>query len=153
GAMILRGAKRTVRAAVVIAVVGLALRAGADVCDGALSLADTDPVHGAAAMGVCAISDGSSEGLVSAAYGNSDFSQQLSDLTNGVLGVGVLASFGPNVVPQSGSRMLALSSGAARSPSDPNYNAPSPGFQKGFAATPAPPGFPTEVGVCGAPPA
>jgi hypothetical protein len=43
-------------------------------CDAALALSDSDPVHGAAAIDLCTISDGSSEGLVSAAYGNADFS-------------------------------------------------------------------------------
>ncbi len=150
--MNVRGAMRTAWTAAIFATVAVSLRAGAEVCDGALSLTDTDPVHGAAALDLCTMSDGSSEGLVSAAYGNADFSSPLSSLTNGLAGVGLLASFGPNVVPQAGSRVLALSSGAARSPSDPGYTAPALGFSKGFSSF-APPGFPAQVGTCDAPPA
>jgi hypothetical protein len=137
-------------AAAVVAAVLVSLRAGADLCDEGLAISDTDPLHGAAAIGLCTISDGSSPGLLSAAYGNSDFSSSLASLTNGVNGVGLLASFGPNVVPQDGARMLALSSGTARSASDPGYSQPSLGYSKGFSS-PAPPGFPAEAGICAAP--
>jgi len=142
-----RPRQRAARAAAAVAALLFPLRAGADPCDGALSTTDTDPVHGAAAIDLCTPSDGSSEGLVEAAYGNSDFSSPLSSLTNGLLGVGLLASFGPNVVPQVGARMLALSSGTARAPSDSGYVAPGQGFSKQFSS-PAPPGFPAPIGAC-----
>jgi hypothetical protein len=137
--------REAMRAAALVVAVAISPRAGAAVCDAALALNDTDPVHGAEAIDLCTASDGSSEGLVSAEYGNSDFSSALSG--SGLLGVGVLASFGPNVVPPSGSRMLALSSGTARSPSDPGYSQPGLGYAKGFSS-PAPPGFPAPIGSC-----
>jgi hypothetical protein len=62
------------------------------------------------------------------------------------LGHGLLATMGPNVHPQAGARMLLLSSGTARQPTDPGYSAPS-GFDKGYTCN-APTGFPKESPAC-----
>ena len=44
---------------------------------------------------------------------------------------GLLTSFGSNNTPRAGQTLLALSSGAARAPGQPNYVAPTPGASKG----------------------
>lgn len=62
------------------------------------------------------------------------------------LGHGILDRFGPNVSVRYGSRMLALSSGAARLPADADFEAPR-GFDKGFACAP-PEGFPQPAPAC-----
>jgi len=116
---------------------------GATPCDAALALGDADPLHGAAAIELCDLSDGSSPGVVSAEYGPVDFGSALD--ATGILGVGVPAIFGPNVSPRVGARMLALSSGTARTPSDAGYGGDD--FSKGYSSTP-PPGFPANVGAC-----
>jgi hypothetical protein len=115
-------------------------------CDEALDLADTNPVHGAQAMDICQQSVMGSAGLVSASYITVDGAQALSDVTNGLLGIGLLDDFGANVATRRGQRMLAISSGAARSNGDPGYQDPM-GFSKGYLSS-FPAGFPYEVASC-----
>jgi hypothetical protein len=116
---------------------------GATPCDAGLALDDADPLHGASAIELCDLSDGSSPGVVSAEFGPVDFASALD--ATGILGVGIPAVFGPNVSPRRGARMLALSSGTARTPSDAGYGGDD--FSKGSSSTP-PPGFPASVGAC-----
>ena len=61
----------------------------------------------------------------------------------------LVAGFGPNVAPKHGARMLGLSSGAARQPSDPGYQSPG-GFNKGYTSA-HPQGFPKESPACPGP--
>jgi hypothetical protein len=61
------------------------------------------------------------------------------------LGYGNLSKLGVNA-PVEGSRMLALSSGTARDPTDPGYMDVS-GFDKGFTCN-APPGYPANIPRC-----
>jgi hypothetical protein len=63
------------------------------------------------------------------------------------LGHGVLPDFGPQVPPRAGKRLLALSSGTARTPEDPGYQSGG-SYSKGYASAHAP-GFPKETAVCG----
>lgn len=119
---------------------------GATPCDAGLALADVDPLSGAAAIELCDASSGGSPGVVSATYGSADLATPLDQLANGALGIGLLSAFGPNVLPQRGDRMLALSSGTARAPSDPDFVAPS-GFDKGYTSA-YPVGLPSEVPSC-----
>jgi hypothetical protein len=63
------------------------------------------------------------------------------------LGHGILNGFGPNVTVQNGIKMLALSSGTARRPTDPNYQPVSPGFDKGYVSN-HPAGFPVPYNSC-----
>jgi hypothetical protein len=134
---------RALAALVACAIAGASGAGRADSCDAGLALADTDAMHGAAAIGLCTLSVASSEGLVTAAYGTADFSSLLGSHMLGLDGVGLLAAFGPNVAPRNGDRMLALSSGAARSPSDDGYQSVT-GYSKAFSSS-APPGFPAVV--------
>ena len=90
-------------------------------CDGALNLASPDPMDGARAMGICKVAQGQSWGVVSAKYITSD-GQPLENYDYDKIGWGILPAFGPNVKPQEGGKVLALSSGTARQPSDPGYD-------------------------------
>lgn len=67
------------------------------------------------------------------------------------LGHGILDRFGPNVPVRHGARLLALSSGTARQPTDVHFESPR-GFDKRIACE-APEGFPISPSWCTTPPA
>jgi hypothetical protein len=106
-----------------------------------LPVDDGDPVHAANAIDICQQSDGTSWGIVGAAYVQLD-GTPLPD----AIGHGILAAFGTQVVPQRGVRMLGLSSGTARQPSDPGYQ-PVAGHDKSYGC-PYPPQFPLDSPAC-----
>lgn len=115
-------------------------------CDDAIAIDTTDPAEAVKAIDLCKISaDQKFWGLIQAQWtlpdGSPPPNQQSYDL-----GHGVLASFGPNVMPRAGKKMLALSSGTARAPSDPGYQGVQ-GFIKGFQSQPAP-GLPKDGPSC-----
>lgn len=114
-------------------------------CDGSIGVDDGDPLNGAHALGLCKKQMGASWGLKSASYVTAD-EQPLSNYDPSGLGHGVLPGFGPNVHPQEGSKLLALSSGTARQPNDPGYQDVSSG-DKGYT-TGSPPGYPKESPAC-----
>ena len=103
-----------------------------------------DAIDGARAMGICKTQAGRSWGLVSAAYVLADGSTGIADLSHGIL-----TQFGP-VRPREGDNMLALSSGTARGPMDPGYQAPSGANMS--TTSPLPMGFPVSVPACTNPP-
>lgn len=114
-------------------------------CDSALSLNGDDPVDAARAIGLCKLQGGDPQrwGLVKAQYILADgtpFSAAYDPL-----GYGILSKFGP-MNPQEGSKMLVLSSGAARAPSDPGYESPG-GYDK-FYTSGSPSGYPKESPSC-----
>ena len=113
-------------------------------CDKNLSLTSTNPVDGAAAIGICKQSTGPTDwGLVSAKY----MTAGGKTLPAGAeVGYGILGNFGSHVHPQEGLKMLALSSGTARNPNDPGYDDPG-GSDKGYGGG-APTGFPKESPAC-----
>lgn len=113
-------------------------------CDTGLALNGTAR-DGARAMGVCKDSMGDAWGLVNAEWVTAD-GQPLANYDPAGDGVGILDGFGPNVDVQEGVKLLALSSGAARQPTDPGYQDPS-GYDK-FYSTGAPPGYPKESPSC-----
>lgn len=94
-------------------------------CDDGLALDDDDPTRAARAMGVCS-------GLASAEWQLPDGSGPPSSAAF-PLGHGLLDDFG-TVTPREGTRLLALSSGTARAPSDPGWSTPT-GFDKGYSAS------------------
>ncbi|HSN99231.1 MAG TPA: hypothetical protein VLS89_13140 [Candidatus Nanopelagicales bacterium] len=117
-----------------------------DTCDGALNVADPDPLNGARAVELCKMSTGPSDwGVISAGWVMADGSPATAD-PDFHLGHGLLSGFGPNVTPRAGVRMLGVSSGAARQPSDPGYQSPG-GFSKGYSGN-HPQGFPKESPAC-----
>jgi hypothetical protein len=116
-------------------------------CDAGLALDSTNAMDQARAIGLCKESKGPNDwGVVSAQWTNLD--QTLPPTSpNYPLGHGILTAFGPNVKVQEGIKMLALSSGTARQPTDPDYQHVG-GFNKGYT-TPQPIGqFPKESAAC-----
>lgn len=114
-------------------------------CDQALSVTSQSGVDGAKAIGLCKMQSGKGWGLISALYVTADGSP-LTNVDSQGLGHGILTGFGPTVHPQEGHRLLALSSGTARQPSDPGYQ-PVSGYDKWYE-TDAPPGFPKDSPSC-----
>ncbi len=113
-------------------------------CDGSIPVDSNDAMDGARAMGLCKVSDGTSWGVLSAQWVQSD-----GVPLSGVLldGKGILSDFG-GVAPREGAQILVLSSGAARDPNDPGYQSPA-GYQKDFFNSHgSPPGYPKESPAC-----
>lgn len=117
---------------------GACLGSTCETCDGALALASNDPLDAARAIGLCA-------GVVSARWALPDGTDAPMN-PNFDLGHGLMSGFGTNVTPREGGKLLGLSSGTARQPSDPGYMTPS-GFDKGYTAN-HPMGFPKESPAC-----
>ena len=116
-------------------------------CDVGLAVADSDPMSGARAVDLCHVAAGPKDwGVVSAKWCMADGSPPPGN-PNFDLGHGMLSGFGPNVKVQSGGRMLGLSSGSARQPTDPGYMSVG-GFDKGYTGN-HPQGFPKESPACG----
>jgi hypothetical protein len=115
-------------------------------CDDALELDTMDAADAAKAVGLCKLSaDAEDWGLVSAKWTMADGSAPPAS-PNFHLGHGMLDAFGPNVDVREGAKLLALSSGTARQPSDPGYQNVS-GFSKGYQGA-HPQGFPKESPSC-----
>ncbi len=114
-------------------------------CDDALAIDSQDGLDGARAMGLCHLSNGESWGVISAEY-------LLVDGSNGASqpffhdGHGILSDFGAVVKPQEGSKLFAVSSGAARDMNDPGYV--DPGGHDKLYTSGAAPGFPKESPSC-----
>ena len=112
-------------------------------CDGNLQLTDPDPKNGARALDLCQFvgPDEKKWGVLDAKYVRANGSPAGSSRQ-----FGLLDGFGPNVNVQLGSRMLALSSGGARTPGQPevctSHGCP------GYGAGTAPPGFPQNAPGC-----
>lgn len=118
-------------------------------CDDMLNdVAEPNPMGGAWAVELCKKSAGpNSWGVAEAHWVLPDGSPPPAGMqANFDLGHGVLTGFGPNVKVQAGKRMLALSSGTARQPTDPGYQ-PVSGFPKGYTSN-SPQGFPKESPAC-----
>jgi hypothetical protein len=116
------------------------------VCDTGLPIDSTDPFNGAKAVDLCVKqADPKKWGVKSAKWVLPDGTNPPAN-PNFDLGHGILTAFGPNVKVQGGTRMLALSSGTARQPSDPGYQDVG-GFDKGYTSG-SPQGFPKESPAC-----
>jgi len=115
-------------------------------CDTSLDLADVDPMSAAKAVDLCHVAVGPRGwGVVSAKWVMADGAAPPVN-SNFHLGHGMLSTFGPNVKVQAGARMLGLSSGAARQPTDPGYKSVG-GFNKNYLGS-HPQGFPKESPAC-----
>jgi hypothetical protein len=96
----------------------------------------------ARAIDLCRTARNGSWGVLSAAYVRADGSPGVDARSHGLL-----SSFGSNVAPREGGRMLALSSGTARAVGDPGFM-PAQGSEIGTQSAP-PPGFPVSSPSCG----
>ncbi len=117
-------------------------------CDEGLAIDSMEPIDGARAADLCKVSAGPGDwGVVSAKWTMADGSPPpVGAETNFHLGHGMLTAFGPNISTRRGSRLLALSSGTARQPTDPGYQSVG-GFGKGYTGS-HPQGFPKESPAC-----
>lgn len=117
-------------------------------CDGALALDDVDPKDGARALELCNFVEESPAkkkdkrwGVISSAYVRADgtpFSPGLQ--------AGLQSSFGPNVHPQGGARLLTLSTGRARVPGQTGACGNPTCTSNAFATAPL--GFPQDNPGC-----
>ena len=103
------------------------------------------------AVDICKTSNGMLDnwGIVSAKWVMADGSPPPTtqpQLDNFHLGHGILSAFGSTVRVRKGVRMLGLSSGTARQPTDPGYQSVQ-GFDKGYTGG-SPMGFPKESPAC-----
>jgi hypothetical protein len=114
-------------------------------CDGSLAESSSDAFDAARAMGICkkTTAGAAAWGIIDAHYVLPDGSAAPAASSPSW---GILPSFGSNA-PRAGQRLLALSSGAARAPDQPGYQAPVAGDNKGYAHGP-PAGFPS-IAACG----
>jgi len=118
-------------------------------CDADLALASVNALEAARAIDLCRMADDTGWGLIDARWVLPDGkSPRATPLEAYHLGHGILDDFGPAVHPRRGQHMLALSSGTARRPGDPDYRSPS-GFDKKYGSE-QPAGFPKELPGCDA---
>ncbi|MBL9024128.1 MAG: choice-of-anchor L domain-containing protein [Myxococcales bacterium] len=120
-------------------------------CDTGIAIDDMDPLLSATAIDLCKVSSGPDDwGVVSAKWVLADGTDPVgltpSQLQGFHLGHGFLPAFGANVDVRRGERMLVVSSGAARQPSDPGYQSTG-NFDKGYTSG-HPQGFPKESPAC-----
>ncbi|NUP11609.1 MAG: hypothetical protein HOW73_36650 [Polyangiaceae bacterium] len=114
-------------------------------CDTNLPLAGTDPLDGARAVEICKQAATEKDwGIVSAQYVRGDGTPYAANQQ-----VGILNTFGPNVMPRAGASMLALSSGYARLPGQAGACTNHSCTVLGLSAPGyAPPDFPQDVPDC-----
>ncbi|MEZ4310967.1 MAG: hypothetical protein R3F14_23240 [Polyangiaceae bacterium] len=117
----------------------------APACDSDLPIASDNAELAANAMDVCRDAKGGKWGLQHATWVTPGGATPPTSWVFEV-GHGNIDSFGPNVLPRRGARMLALSSGTARRPGDADYGDPR-AFDKGLVQTP-PNGFPISTPEC-----
>ena len=113
-------------------------------CDGNITdVAQADPKDGARAMGLCHFATPTDKawGVIDARYVQADGNGTPNPVSHGLL-----TGFGPNIQPREGKRMLVLSSGTARQPTDAGYKSPM-GFEANTTGT-APAGFPIDSPSC-----
>lgn len=114
-------------------------------CDSGLQLASADAMDGAKAIGICQAATANSWGVMTAEWVRSD--GQVLSQPELQRGKGILTHFG-SVAPREGGAMLAISSGSARNPSDPEFFDPG-GDWKDFNSHGTPPGYPKTSPSCG----
>jgi hypothetical protein len=112
-------------------------------CDDNLALADTDGNNGARAIDLCQFAlDGDKKwGVLESKYVRADGSAASPSSQ-----FGILSDFGPNVKVQGGTRMLGLSSGHARLPSQPDACGSLTCMGNGAGTAPA--GYPQNAPGC-----
>ncbi len=123
-------------------------------CDTSLTIDSADGMDGARAIGLCQVAAAGTWGVVSADWVRSDGQPLVGgdggpflDGTDLPSGKGILDHYGSSITPREGGRMLAISSGTARNPTDPGY-ADVGGDWKDSSPHGAPPGYPKEAPSC-----
>ena len=106
-------------------------------CDGTFDIDSDDPIEAARAIGLC-------HSLVSAEWVSPDGSPPAND-PDFDIGHGIKEQFGTNVNQTEGEQFLILSTGTARDPADPGYQAD---YDKGYVNN-YPAGFPYNHPSCG----
>jgi hypothetical protein len=115
-------------------------------CDMGLAIDSADAMDGARAIGICKVADsGNSWGVTTAEWVRSD--GQVITQPELTRGKGILGNFGSAVMPREGSKLLAISSGSARNPTDPEY-LPVSGDWKDQNVHGTPPGYPKTSASC-----
>lgn len=117
-------------------------------CDTGLQLASADAMDGARAIGICQAATPNSWGVTTAEWVRAD--GQLLTQPELQRGKGILSHFGNVIQPREGANMLAISSGSARNPTDPEYFSPG-GDWKDFNPHGTPPGYPKTSASCSVP--
>jgi hypothetical protein len=114
-------------------------------CDQGLPIDSSNAMDGARAMGLCKENNDNTWGVTNAAWVLADG----SPMSNPALfvGHGILSGFGANIKPREGVKVLALSSGAARQPTDPGYSSVGGDWKDDYPHSP-PPGYPKESPSC-----
>ncbi|MBE7485101.1 MAG: hypothetical protein HS104_34675 [Polyangiaceae bacterium] len=117
-------------------------------CDDTVALDEKDSLTAAKSIELCKKATGQKDwGLVSAKWVLPDgIAVPTTNEAEFHLGHGVLGAFGASGKVQAGKKLLALSSGTARQPSDAGYLSPS-GWDKGITSG-SPAGFPKESPAC-----
>ena len=123
-------------------------------CDNGLQLASSDAMDGARAIGLCQVAQPGTWGVVSAEWAACDGSPMVGgdggmfgDGTDLSTGKGILDHFGNVILPREGVKLLALSSGSARNPTDPDFSDPQGDWKDSSPFNP-PPGYPKESPSC-----
>ena len=112
-----------------------------EVCDDGIALDDPDPWNAARAIELCNVSTNGEPGVIDAKYVRGDGSPATAPLQ-----YGIMSSFGPNVLPEGGARMLVLSTGRARADGDPDKCGTIMCSEAGQGVPP--PGYPTTKPGC-----
>jgi len=120
-------------------------------CDDNLALDDPDPKNGARAIDLCKFTVATPAAKHQKTWGVIDAQYVRADGTTSptppiALQYGLEDGFGPNVHPQGGTRLLAISSGHARTASQPGACGSNLCYDTGAGT--APPGFPQDVPGC-----
>ena len=110
-------------------------------CDSGLAIDNPDPMMAAASMELCQQANNGIWGVVNASYVRANGAPASAGPY-----VGLIDTFGPNVPPRAGSRMLGISSGHARSASHPGACGTLTCSVLGQGT--APPNFPQDVPSC-----
>jgi len=121
-------------------------------CDTGLAIDSVNAIDAAKAVELCQVASQNPPdkkdkkwGVIHAAWTLPDGSPAPAN-PNFHLGHGLVDAFGSNVHTQAGQKMLGVSSGAARQPTDLGYQSVS-GFDKGYISG-SPAGFPKESPAC-----
>ncbi|MFO0566425.1 MAG: choice-of-anchor L domain-containing protein [Polyangiaceae bacterium] len=110
-------------------------------CDDTIGLDDLDPMNAAKAIELCQVATGKKPGVIEAKWVRADGAAHTPGTE-----VGIQPDFGPNVHVQGGKRMLSISSGYARTPTQtPNCGSNSCDTT-GIGV--APTGFPQDTSGC-----